>query len=86
MPSILITTLTYKLMKKGIDKTFMDYGIHKEDLSIVEAACELQGIDPEWLKEYILHPYNLEKSKSEQPDLKDKEAEKIISKAIEQIK
>ena len=73
-------------MKKGIDKTFMDYGIRKEDLAIVEATCELQGIDSEWLKDHILRPYNLEKSKSEQPDLKDKEAEKIISKAIEQIK
>ena len=86
MPSTPITTSSRKLMKKGIDKTFMDYGIRKEDLAIVEATCELQGIDPEWLKEYILHPYNLEKSKSELPDLKEREAEKIVSKAIEQIK
>ena len=73
-------------MKKGIDKTFMDYGIRREDLAIVEATCELNGIDSDWLEEYILKPYYTEKSKSEYPVLKEKEAEKIVSKALEQIK
>lgn len=73
-------------MKKGIDKTFMDYGIRREDLAIVEATCELNGIDSDWLEEYILKPYHAEKSKSEYPELKEKDAEKIVCKAIEQIK
>lgn len=73
-------------MKKSIDKTFMDYGIRHEDLRIVEGTCGLYGIDSEWMKEYLLRPYNLEKSKSELPDLKEKDAERIVNKAIEQIK
>lgn len=72
-------------MKKSIDKTFMDYGIRKEDLAIVEATCELNGIDSEWLKEFVLKPYNTEKSKSEYSLLKEKDAEKILNKAIEKI-
>jgi len=73
-------------MKKGIDKTFMDYGIRNEDLNVVVGACEMEGIDSEWLKECILKPYNMEKSKSEYPELREKDAEKIVKKAIEQIK
>ena len=72
-------------MKKSIDKTFMDYGIRKDDLMIVVTTCEMNGIDSEWLKERVLKPYNTEKSKSEYSLLKEKDAEKILNKAIEQI-
>lgn len=72
-------------MKKSIDKTFMDYGIRKDDLMIVVTTCEMNGIDSEWLKECVLKPYNTEKSKSEYSLLKEKDAEKILNRAIEQI-
>ena len=72
-------------MKKSIDKTFMDYGIRKDDLMIVVTTCEMNGIDSEWLKECVLKPYNTEKSKSEYSLLKEKDAEKILNKDIEQI-
>lgn len=41
-------------MKKGIDGTFVQYGIKKEDMQLIEAACMAEGIDSEWVKEYIL--------------------------------
>ena len=72
-------------MKKSIDKTFMDYGIRKDDLMIIVTTCEMNGIDSEWLKECVLKPYNTEKSKSEYSLLKEKDAEKILNRAIEQI-
>ena len=63
----------------------MDYGIRKDDLMIVVTTCEMNGIDSEWLKECVLKPYNTEKSKSEYSLLKEKDAEKILNRAIEQI-
>lgn len=32
-------------MAKGIDSKFVHYGIRKDDLAIIEAICEKEGID-----------------------------------------
>lgn len=45
-------------MKKGLDRCFLHYGIRQEDMEIIEAATRDADIDAEWMKEYILKPYN----------------------------
>ena len=41
-------------MAKGIDPKFVHYGIRKDDLAMIEAICEAEGVDFDWLSEDIL--------------------------------
>ena len=38
-------------MAKGIDPKFVHYGIRKDDLAMIEAICEAEGVDFDWLSE-----------------------------------
>lgn len=40
-------------MAKGIDQKFVHYGIRKDDLSMIEAICDAEDIDSDWLREEI---------------------------------
>ena len=48
-------------MAKGLDNKFLHYGIRKEDLSMIEAICDAEQIDFEWLSEEILKAYHAKK-------------------------
>lgn len=48
-------------MAKGIDPKFVHYGIRKDDLAMIEAICEAEGIDFDWLSEDILKAYHAKK-------------------------
>ena len=72
-----------KDMKKGLDRTFLHYGIRQEDMNIIEDAARDADIDADWLKEYILKPYN-EARNEEAVD--DKKLRKILNKALKEIK
>lgn len=71
------------MSKKGLDALFVHYGIRKDDMATIEALCEQQGIDPEWLKEYLLKTYHEKKIKNE--DLDEKAMKKLIEKALQKI-
>ncbi|SOD82767.1 hypothetical protein [Spirosoma fluviale] len=45
-------------MKKGLDATFVHYGIRKDDLPLIEAICHQHGIDFDWLQEDVLKRYH----------------------------
>ena len=70
-------------MKKGIDRSFLHYGVHEDDMAIIEQACIDNDIDAEWLKENILKPYQEERS-SQSVD-NDKKVAKILKKALKGI-
>ena len=72
-------------MRKGIDRTFLHYGIRQEDMRLIEGACTTNEIDEDWLKEQILRPYQTEKSISPTDTVEDKSVEKILKKALKQI-
>ena len=40
-------------MAKGIDNTFVNYGIRKEDMAIIERLAEEAELDMDWIKEDI---------------------------------
>lgn len=69
-------------MKKGLDRTFLHYGIRQEDMVIIEDAARSANIDAEWMKEYILKPYN-EARNEEAVD--DKKLRKILNKALKEV-
>ncbi len=71
-------------MAKGIDPKFVHYGIRKDDLSMIEAICDKEGIDFEWLSEDILRAYHAKKV--DVIEMCDDDTEQIIRMAIQKIK
>lgn len=69
-------------MKKGLDRTFLHYGIRQEDMEIIEAATRDADIDADWMKEHILKPYN-EARNEEAVD--EKKLRKILNNALKKI-
>lgn len=71
-------------MSKGIDQKFVHYGIRKDDLSKIEAICDAEGIDFDWLSEEILKAYHARKV--DVIEIDDASTEEIIRAAIQKIK
>ena len=71
-------------MAKGIDQKFVHYGIRKDDLSMIEAICDAEGIDFEWMSEKVLKAYHARKVDAIEID--DAATEEIIRAAIQKIK
>ena len=71
------------MARKGIDSTFLHYGVHTEDMDLIEQACKDSGIDSEWLKEQILRPYNEERNK--QNFVEEKGLQRILKKALKNL-
>ena len=65
---------------KGLDTTFVHYGIRKEDFAILESLSEKYAIDYEWIRENILRVYHEHKTSDEITD--DRALVKIIEKAL----
>lgn len=71
-------------MAKGIDSKFVHYGIRRDDLSMIEAICDAEGVDFEWLSEEILKAYHAKKV--DVIEIDDAATEEIIRVAIQKIK
>lgn len=71
-------------MAKGIDQKFVHYGIRKDDLSMIEAICDAENIDFDWLSEEILKAYHAKKV--DVIEIDDAATEEIIRSAIQKIK
>jgi hypothetical protein len=71
------------MAKKGIDTTFVHYGIRKEDMAVIEQLCEKHQLDPEWVKEDLLKAFHEKKIRNQELDAKS--IEKIIDKALQKI-
>ncbi|MBD5309451.1 MAG: hypothetical protein K2M63_05260 [Muribaculaceae bacterium] len=70
-------------MAKGIDSKFVHYGIRRDDLSMIEAICDAEGIDFDWLSEEILKTYHARRVDAIEID--DAATEEILRAAIEKI-
>lgn len=70
-------------MKKGLDRCFLHYGIKQEDMDIIEQACIDDGIDADWLKEYVLKPFQDEKNN--QNFVEEKKLTKIMKQALKKV-
>lgn len=70
-------------MAKGIDQKFVHYGIRKEDLAMIEAICETEEVDFDWLSEEILKAYHARKVDA--IEINDSDTIDIIQAAINRI-
>lgn len=71
------------MRNKGLDTLFVNYGIRKEDMSIIENLCEQYDVDSEWVKEYLLKGYHEKKIKNE--DLDERPLKKLLERAIQNL-
>jgi hypothetical protein len=72
------------MAKKGLDTTFVHYGIRKEDIGLIEVLCTEHKLDFDWVKEDILKEFHERKIRNQ--DIDDKGIERIIEKALQKIK
>ena len=72
------------MAKKGLDITFVHYGIRKEDLSLIESLCLAHQLDFEWVKEEVLKEFHERKISNQ--DMDEKVVHKLIEKALLKIK
>lgn len=78
------------MITKSLDNIFLNYGVRKEDMALIERVCQEDGIDFEWLRDSILKPYNDAKNKSRSESKQGQEVEpkhlkKIFLKALREI-
>lgn len=71
------------MAKKGLDTTFVHYGIRTEDIKIIEAICLTHQLDFDWVKENLLKEFHERKIRNQELD--EKAVEKIIDKALQRI-
>jgi hypothetical protein len=72
------------MAKKGLDTTFVHYGIRKEDMDLISVLCTEHQLEFEWVKEELLKEFHEKKIRNQ--DVDDKSIEKIIEKALSKIK
>jgi hypothetical protein len=72
------------MAKKGLDTTFVHYGIRKEDMDLISVLCTEHQLEFEWVKEELLKEFHERKIRNQ--DVDDKAIEKIIEKALSKIK
>ena len=71
------------MAKKGLDTTFVHYGIRKEDIDMISVLCTEHQLEFEWVKEELLKEFHERKIRNQ--DVDEKALEKIIEKALSKI-
>lgn len=69
--------------RKGLDTTFVHYGIRKEDMDLISVLCTEHQLEFEWVKEELLKEFHERKIRNQ--DVDEKALEKIIEKALAKI-
>lgn len=69
--------------KKGLDPTFIKYGISQSDLSIIEDVCQVDDVDRDWLEQLILAP--CQEYRNSGKNLNAEATCKIIKDALKQL-
>lgn len=72
------------MVKKGIDSTFVHFGIRKEDMQLIESIANSHNLDFDWLKDEMLKEFHERKIRNQEID--EKTIERIIDKALLKIK
>tara|TARA_B100000787_G_C16167855_1_gene284834 strand:+ start:547 stop:762 length:216 start_codon:yes stop_codon:yes gene_type:complete len=69
--------------KKGLDSTFLHFGIRKEDIQLIETICEKHQLDFDWVKDTLIKQFHEKKIRNQEID--DKTVSQIIDKALQKI-
>lgn len=67
-------------MNKGLDSSFVHYGIRKADLDLLEALAARHQLDFEWIQEEILKKFH--EARAADRDLDEKALCKMLEKAL----
>ena len=59
-----------KMAKKGLDMTFLHYGIRKEDISLIETLCTEHKLEFDWVKEELLKEFHERNIRNQEIDEK----------------
>ncbi len=70
-------------MTKGLDASFIHYGIRKADLLILESLAQKHQLDWDWVQEEILKKFHEQKSKDQ--DVSEPVLVKLIEKALQKL-
>ena len=73
-------TATY--MNKGLDATFVHYGIRKDDLALIHRLAQDAGLPEEWL-DGVLKAYHEKKVRNE--PLEDKDIQRLLNEQLDRI-
>ena len=73
------------MAKKGIDSTFLHYGIRTSDMDIIQELCTSPDfqLNPAWVKDEILKLYN--EGGNDQGVVEEKTIRQIIKNALKKI-
>lgn len=69
---------------KGLDSTFLHFGIRKEDIQLIESLCDKHQLDFDWVKDFLIKEFHEKKIRNQ--DIDDKTVIQIIDKALQKIK
>lgn len=73
---------TIKHMNKGLDATFVHYGIRKDDLALIHRLAHEAGLPEEWL-DGVLKAYHEKKVRNE--SLEDKDIQRLLNEQLDRI-
>ena len=73
------------MARKGIDSTFLHYGIRTSDMNIIQELCTSPDfqLNPDWVKDEILKLYN--EGGNDQGVVEEKTIRQIIKNALKKI-
>lgn len=71
-------------MNKGLDSSFLHYGVRKQDLAVIAELCKKHELDEDWVTNELIKAYHEQKVAN--IELDEKTVGKIISKALLKIK
>ena len=73
------------MARKGIDSTFLHYGIRTSDMDIIQELCTSPDfqLNPDWVKDEILKLYN--EGGNDQGVVEEKTSRQIIKNALKKI-
>lgn len=73
------------MTRKGIDSTFLHYGIRTSDMDIIQELCTSPDfqLNPDWVKDEILKLYN--EGGNDQGVVEEKTIRQIIKNALKKI-
>jgi hypothetical protein len=72
------------MARKGLDSTFIHYGIRKEDMRMIETLCVEHELEFDWIEEHILKSFHEKKTSNQ--DIDTRTVEKILEKALQNLK
>lgn len=70
-------------MNKGLDASFVHYGIRQSDLNLLEALAHKHQLDFDWIQEEILKKYHEQKARDQEMD--EPALVRLLEKALQKM-